>query len=404
MARTATTVCIVGGCGHVGLPLGIVLANAGAKVSLLDINASRVEQVAAGQMPFLERGGEEALRAALASGRLQATVAPEVITHSDVVVVTVGTPVDEFLDPSIRAFDDAVIAVLERMRNGQMLVLRSTVFPGVTERLARRVSALGLEIDIAYCPERIAQGYAIEELHKLPQIVGSTTMAASRRASRLFELLGTKVIEVQPVEAELSKLFANSYRYINFAIANQFYIIANKFGADFDRVHDAVTRDYPRMASFAKAGFAGGPCLFKDTMQLGAFNHSDFGLGQSAMTINEGMPAVMVNLAKTKFDLANSTAAILGMAFKGNSDDNRTSLAYKLRKLLSLNSQRVLCTDPYIQDPTFCSLATALREADVLFIGACHDEYRHLDTEKPIVDIFGFANSSREAPLKRAAA
>lgn len=390
MSKRATTVCIVGGCGHVGLPLGITLARAGSRVTLLDIDEGRVAHVLGGQMPFLERGGETMLPEALASGRLTATTTADDIASHDVVIVTVGTPVDEFLDPSVNEFDRSIDAILDKMCDGQLLILRSTLFPGVTERLHRLAEARGLKIDIAHCPERIAQGYALEELHSLPQIVGGTTPRANERAAALFATLGSKIIEVKPVEAELSKLFANAYRYINFAISNQFYAIANKFGADFAKIHRAVTQDYPRMQGFAKAGFAAGPCLFKDTMQLGAFNHSAFILGQAAMMVNEGLPALLVNEFKAQTPLADKTAAILGMAFKGNSDDARSSLSYKLRKLLTLECRRVVCTDPYIDDPDFVPLEVALAEADVVFIGACHDEYRHLQIDCPTVDVFGF--------------
>lgn len=159
------------------------------------------------------------------------------------------------------------------------------------------------------------------------------------------------------------------------------------------------------MAGFPGAGFAGGPCLLKDTMQLAAFNHNDFVLGQAAMMINEGLPTFLVESAKRRFDLSTATVAILGMAFKGNNDDPRDSLAYKLRKVLTFEAAKVLCTDPYIQDPSFVPLESALEEADVVFLGACHDEYRELSIRKPIVDVFNFlkrpaeegAESSRSA-------
>jgi UDP-N-acetyl-D-mannosaminuronic acid dehydrogenase len=384
------SVCIVGGCGHVGLPLGIALAEAGARVTLLDIDEVRVRKVAAGRMPFLEHGADQVLPAVLATGRLLATTSSEVIRDHDTVVVTIGTPVDEFMDPGVRAFDRAIDWVLDQMRDGQLLILRSTVFPGVTNRLGRQAAERGLRIDIAHCPERIAQGYALEELTKLPQIVGGVTPAASRRSVALFGLLGVEIIKLPPIEAELTKLFCNAYRYINFAISNQFFVISEKFGADFDRIRRAMTADYPRMAGFPKAGFAGGPCLLKDTMQLAAFNHNAFIIGQAAMMVNEGLPSLLVEAVKERYSLAGSTAAILGMAFKGNSDDPRDSLAYKLRKVLTLECRRVLCTDPYIQDPSFVSLETALEEADVVFLGACHDEYRDLIIEKPAVDVFHF--------------
>jgi UDP-N-acetyl-D-mannosaminuronic acid dehydrogenase len=384
------SLCIVGGCGHVGLPLGIAFALAGARVTLYDINSQRVREVAEGHMPFVEAGAEEALPQALESGNLELSHNPEVIGQHEAVVITIGTPVDEFLDPSVRSFDRAIDQILDQMHDGQLLILRSTVFPGITERLARRVKERGLSLDVAYCPERIAQGYALKELSKLPQIVSGVTPTAAERATRLFRLLAEEVIEVSPVEAELAKLFANAYRYMNFAISNQFYLIADKFGADFNRIHEAVTHNYPRLAGFAKAGFAGGPCLLKDTMQLAAFNHNGFVLGQAAMMVNEGLPRALVDSVGEHLDLAKMTAGILGMAFKGNCDDPRTSLAYKLQKVLTLECRRVLCTDPYIQDPGFVSLETVLAEADIMFIGACHDVYRKLQIEQPVVDVFDF--------------
>ncbi len=365
-------------------------------VTLLDTDQRRVAAVAEGRLPFLERGADQALAEVLRAGRLRATTEGAAVSQSQVVVVTIGTPVDEFLDPSVATFDRALEAVLARMQPGQLLVLRSTVFPGITERLVRSVTERKLGIDVAYCPERIAQGYALEELGKLPQVIGGATPAAAQRAERLFQRLGPRTIHLKPIEAELAKLFSNAYRYLNFAISNQFYIIAQKLGADFDQVHQAVTAEYPRMAGFAKAGFAGGPCLLKDTMQLAAFNHNDFALGQAAMMVNEGLPRAVVDLAKRRVNLAGSTAAILGMAFKGNSDDPRDSLSYKLRKILTLECPRVLCTDPYIADPSFVPLEQALAESDVVFLGACHQEYRELPIRQEVIDVFGFWRPPRQ--------
>ncbi len=384
------TVTVVGGCGHVGLPLGIAFAQAGAQVTLLDSHAGRVAEVTAGEMPFLERGSDQAIGPVLASGHLQATTSTESLSKADVVIVTIGTPVDEFLDPGVGTFDGALSAVLDEMQAGQLLVLRSTVFPGITERLSEQIKNRGLEIDLAYCPERIAQGYALDELCKLPQIVGGTSDRATQKASRLFEMLGARTLHLSPTEAELAKLFSNAYRYINFAISNQFYMIAEKFDADFNRIHNVVTAEYPRLAGFATAGFAGGPCLLKDTMQLAAFNHNDFALGQAAMMVNEGLPSTLVQAVKHRHGLAGKTVGILGMAFKGNSDDPRASLSYKLRKVLALECASVLCSDPYIKDESFVPLEQCMDEADILFIGCCHDEYKNLKTDKPIVDVFHF--------------
>ena len=385
-----TSVAIVGGGGHVGLPFGLVLADNGFCVTLIDVNRERLRTIEAGQVPFLERGAETLLQRGLQNGRLRTQSSLDGLGEHHVVIVTTGTPVDEYLDPDVRSFDRMTEAVLARMCDGQLLIIRSTVFPGVTERLGRRIGELGREIHLAYCPERIAQGYAIEELVKLPQLVAGVSGEATERAAALFRQLGAKAILLKPMEAELAKLFTNAYRYINFAIANQFYMTAVKFGASFERVRAAVKEDYPRMAGFPSAGLTCGPCLLKDTMQLASFNHNMFGLGQSAMMVNEGLPSFLVERLKADHDLSSMTVGILGMAFKGNCDDPRSSLSYKLRKVLTVECRRVICTDPYVCDPSFLPLEEVMETADLLILGACHDQYKELQPRQPIVDVFGF--------------
>ena len=199
------------------------------------------------------------------------------------------------------------------------------------------------------------------------------------------------LIELTPPEAELAKLFTNAWRYANFAISNQFYMLAESRGLDFYRIHDAVTRDYPRMRSFARAGFAAGPCLLKDTLQLAAFSQNNFFLGHAAMLINEGLPMFLVEQLRP-FDLANKRVAILGMAFKAESDDKRDSLSFKLKKLLEVEALEVLCTDPYLHESSFVPLETAIRKADIIMIGAPHAVYRDIEIPegKVVVDPWNF--------------
>jgi UDP-N-acetyl-D-mannosaminuronic acid dehydrogenase len=195
------------------------------------------------------------------------------------------------------------------------------------------------------------------------------------------------VLFLRPVEAELAKLFCNAYRYINFAIANQFWVMARHFEADYHRISAALREDYPRMQSLARPGFAAGPCLLKDTMQLGAFNHGSFVLGQAAMMVNEGLPYLLVQDVKRDYPLADMTVGVLGMAFKPNSDDPRSSLSYKLRKVLLLECRRVLCTDPFVSDPDLVPLEEVVAQADLLIVGAPHDCYRGLTFKQPVIDI-----------------
>jgi UDP-N-acetyl-D-mannosaminuronic acid dehydrogenase len=256
----------------------------------------------------------------------------------------------------------------------------------------RQLAARGLAVDVAFCPERIAEGKAMDELRTLPQIIGARSETARARARALFATLTDTLIDTTPEEAELAKLFTNTWRYIKFAAANQFMMIANDHGLDFERIRHAITHDYPRAADLPGAGFAAGPCLFKDTMQLAAFNGNSFQLGHAAMFVNEGLPLYVVSQLEREHDLATMTVGILGMSFKAESDDIRSSLSYKLKRILRFKAQRVLCTDPYVDartDNSLVPLAEVLAQADVLVIGAPHPEYRELATEKPVADVWG---------------
>ncbi len=181
-------------------------------------------------------------------------------------------------------------------------------------------------------------------------------------------------------------------------------MLAESYGLDFYRIYNAVTQEYPRMRAFARAGFAAGPCLLKDTLQLSAFSSNNFFLGHAAMLINEGLPNFIVTQLRAG-GLSKSTVAILGMAFKGDSDDNRSSLSYKLKKLLQDEDRKVVCTDPFVSDPTLVSLEEAVKQADVIILGAPHSLYRnlHFPTSKRVVDTWGFWREGKNlARVKKA--
>jgi UDP-N-acetyl-D-mannosaminuronic acid dehydrogenase len=301
----------------------------------------------------------------------------------------IGTPVDEHLNPDPRSATRALAQTMEYFTDGQLLVLRSTVYPGVTSHVERLFAENKLAVDVAFCPERIAEGKAMEELFTLPQIVSGRTQQVRNRAAALFGVLTEKLVELDPEEAELAKLFTNTWRYIKFAAANQFYVMANDHGLDFERIRAALSFDYPRAADMPGAGFAAGPCLFKDTMQLAAFTDNSFVLGHAAMLVNEGLPLYLVTHLEKKFELGELTVGILGMAFKGESDDIRSSLSYKLKRILEFRARRVLCTDPYVTvDESLVSLERVLKECDLLIVGAPHQAYRDLRALQPVVDVW----------------
>lgn len=395
---TRPPIAVIGGAGHVGLPLALTFANEGHPTLIYDIDGPKIERILAGHMPFREEGGQEALSQALASGLLRASVSPEGLRDCEFLVLVVGTPVDEHLNPTFNAIHRALEGCLPYLVDGQILILRSTVFPGISAHIRRFLAERGLQIEVAFCPERVAQGFSLREFRELPQIISAFDEQILSRVRRLFEGFSAEILELPPMEAELAKLVTNAWRYLQFAAVNQFYMIAAQSGLDFQRILHACRHRYPRMAGMPGPGLAAGPCLVKDTMQLAAFSQNSFALGHGAMLINEGLPAFLIEQAARQTDLGDKTVGILGMAFKAGSDDPRDSLSYKMRKLLTLRAARVLCTDPYIQDGRTVSIQQVLEECQVLFVGTPHPEYRSLRPRPGtvVVDVWNCLGETQE--------
>ena len=389
---SAPDVVVVGGAGHVGLPLSLLLAESGLRVGIYDIDRDALDRIAAGSMPFLEPGTDDLLAGAVDKESLVLGSNSELVDGVPIVIVIVGTPIDEFMNPSMTIFDSVIDDLATRLAPDALVVLRSTVFPGTTEHVRRRLAGHGCDARVAFCPERIAEGHAVDELSELPQIVGADDTETANRASELFERLGATTVATTAAEAELIKLFTNAWRYMKFAVANQFFMIANAAGHDYGRILDAIRKDYPRAADLPGPGFAAGPCLLKDTMQLAAFTPDHFPMGQSARQVNEGLPAYLVSAMERRYgDLHGRRVGILGMAFKGESDDPRDSLSYKLRKLLAWAGAEVMCTDPYVEDDRLVPLERVLSESELLVVGAPHRAYREATwpDDTPVVDVWG---------------
>jgi len=384
--------CIVGGAGHVGLPLALSFAKAGLQVLIYDINEAAFPGIREGKMPFAELGGETLLREALNNGRLRFSSNPRDVAPARVVVVTIGTPVDEFLNPVNKVVQACIDELVPYLNDEQLLVLRSTVYPGTTEWLSRYLAAVDRKPKLAFCPERVVQGLAIKELAETPQIISGTTPEALAAARELFARVSPEIMELTPMEAEFAKLFNNTYRYIQFAITNQFFMIANSAGVDYYRIRHAMTHHYPRAKDIPSAGFTAGPCLFKDTMQLAAFSRNEFSLGNAAMLVNEGLVLYLIQRLREKYPLAEMTVGLLGMAFKADSDDTRASLSFKMRKGLALHAKDVLATDPLVTTvPDLLPLNDVVERSDLLVLCVPHRAYRDLDTKgKPVVDIWNY--------------
>lgn len=378
MQPVALDVAVIGGAGHVGLPLSLMFADRGLATVIVDTDAAKIDMIRSGVMPFTEAGAPEMLERTLASGKLIASTSAAEVARARFVVCIIGTPVDEHLNPSFTGIQRALDGCQAFLRDGQIFILRSTVFPGVSEHTQRYFDGLGKRVRVAFCPERVAQGVSLKEFQSLPQIISAFDPATLAEVRTLFSSFAADFIELEPMEAELCKLMTNAWRYLQFATVNQFYMIARDHGLDFDRILHGCRHHYPRMAGMPGPGFAAGPCLVKDTMQLAAFSQDRFVLGHTAMLVNEGLPSFMVEQARRQVNLREATVGILGMAFKAESDDARDSLAYKLKKILTLHAKRVLCTDPYVPDRALVPLERVVEEANVLFVATPHPQYRTL--------------------------
>jgi UDP-N-acetyl-D-mannosaminuronic acid dehydrogenase len=384
-------ITVVGGAGHVGIPLVLALAEGGLRVNVNDINQDTLDTLRAGRLPYIEDGAQSVLTKALASKRLVFTDAPERISKGGPLIVTIGTPVDEFLNPVRKVVQDCIDWMLPSLVDGQLLILRSTVFPGTTDWMDGYLKSKGRKLKMAFCPERVVQGNGLQELREMPQIVSGTTPEAEREAVALFERITAEVVVVTPMEAEFAKLFNNAYRYIEFAATNEFYLIAKSAGLDYQRVLNAMKHNYPRAKSIPRPGYAAGPCLVKDTMQLTAFARNQFGLGHAALLVNEGLALHVIDDLKRRYDLAKMTVGLLGMAFKAEIDDTRASLSYKFKKVLVGQTRAVLTTDPFVTtDSELKPLDEVIAKSDLLILCTPHAAYKQADLKgKPVLDVWG---------------
>ena len=358
-----TSIAILGGLGHVGLPLGLFLADRGHTVYLVDPNEKARAAVQAGKMPFLEDGAEELLKK---HGGVRLWLGERYsIEQAAVIIVCIGTPLDEYGNPRLEPVLNLARTELSRLRADQLVILRSTVFPGTTARVADVIGH-----PVAFAPERILQGKALAELATLPQIVSGTDSETASKAAHFFEGLGLRTVTVAPAEAELAKLFTNTWRYGTFALANELMRIATDLGANYREIYRAMTAGYER-GRIPVPGFAAGPCLAKDTAQLVAAAPHGFPLGLAAREANERLPDWLVRRLDIK---PGMVVAVLGAAFKPENDDIRDSLSFRLKKLLEFRGATVRMSDPFV--PGMMPLDEARRGADLTIIATPHAEYR----------------------------
>jgi UDP-N-acetyl-D-mannosaminuronic acid dehydrogenase len=373
------------GIGRVGLPLAMFFASKGIHTYGVDIDEKKVQTLKAGKMPFLEEGSEELLRKTIGD-TFEPTTDFTKVKEADYVILTLGTPVDEFLNPDFSQLENALGSLMPNLRGGHTLILRSTVSPGSTEYVKNYIEKntnfrIGKDIYLAFCPERIAEGKALKELEELPEIIGYLDEKSRDAAADLFKAIDKEVYTSSAINVELLKLFTNMYRYINFSVGNEFLVIAEDWGANIHEIVELSNKNYPRGGPKIP-GFAAGPCLFKDGFFLTS-NIPFPDLISAAWRINENLPGYLIHKAKKIKSIKGAKCVVLGLSFKANIDDDRASLSHKIRKIMEREMGNVITHDVYLDDKNF---EETLKDADFLVIATAHNEYKKpLDYYKKFV-------------------
>ena len=289
----------------------------------------------------------------------------------------------------MRGFINFFYQLKKFLKKDQIIIIRSSIYPGICNKIYRIIKSKCK--NLSYCPERIVQGKAISELPKLPQLVSGKNKKAILESSKLFRKVCKKIIYTKVIEAELVKLFSNAYRYINFSISNQFYMICQNQNLNFFKIRDIMKDGYSRNSSIPMSGFTAGPCLLKDTMQLSSFYNHKFLLGHSAMSINEGIPKFIINKLEKKFNLKKKTVGVLGLAFKSETDDIRDSLSIKLLQLLKSKKVKTLQSDEYFKTKENIDKIDLIKKSDIIIVSTPHKAYKKLKIgkNKILVDIWG---------------
>jgi len=382
-------ICIFGGVGHVGAPLGLALSSKGYNVVLIDKNIKYIKKINQGIMPFVEEGCAKLLRKMIKKKKIYATNKLDITKKCKYIIVCLGTPVDSKFNPNLKNFISFFYNLRKHLNKNHIVIIRSSIYPGICNKVFNVIKNHCK--NLSYCPERIAQGKSLVELPQISQIVSGRSVKARLESGKIFRKVCKKIIYTKIIEAELIKLFSNAYRYINFSISNQFYMMCQNQGLDFYKIRNIMKDNYKRNTNIPMAGFAAGPCLLKDTMQLSSFYKHKFSLFDSVMSINEGLPRFVFKKLKEKYNLKKKTVGILGLSFKAENDDIRDSLSIKLLKYLKSKKIRTLQSDEYYKDKNNLDKNTLVKKSDIIIIATPHKAYKKLriSKNKILVDIWG---------------
>ena len=382
-------IAIIGGAGHIGLPLGLLLANKKKKIILYDKNQINLDLIEKSKLPFMEKNGLKLLKKN--KKRIFPTSNKKLLKNAKIIIICIGTPVKNS-KPDLKFFFKVFREIKPFLNPKKLLIVRSSIYPGSIYKIQKY---LGKKYkNISYCPERVVQGESILELPKLPQIISGLSPLSINQSKKIFNLICKKTIVTSILEAELIKLFSNSWRYINFSISNQFYNICEKLNVNFNDLRKNMMDGYERNKDIPKAGFAAGPCLYKDTAQLNAFLKNSFTLGKEATKINQTLPIEIYKKLKKKFGrkLTKKKIGILGVAFKPDIDDTRDSLSLDLYNYLKKKKLKIYMSDDFVDIKSKINKNMLIKNSDIIILGTPHKVYKKIKIPKKkyLIDTWGF--------------
>ena len=371
------------GAGRVGLPLALSLAKHGLRVTGIDSDNNILSSLDQGKMPFHETGCQELLD----QHPLSVNADYSRVGDSEYLVITVGTPLKPNIEVDLCHVRKVIDQIIPYIRKGHCIILRSTVAPRVTEYIRRYLEKetgfkVGVGIFLAYCPERIAEGKALQELETLPQIIGAADKESARKAEKLFRVLVDDIFLTDYTSAELAKLFSNISRYIYFAVSNHFMIIADEFDVNIFEILKMTNHKYPRQI-ISDPGFTAGSCLRKD---FGMINeHIPYtDLLINSWKVNEYIPQFLVSHLLKRSPLHEKTVAVMGYTFKKDSDDTRDSLTPKLIRCIQREvPKEIRVCEPHLEEGAALenglrnqTLEAAVTGADVVFLSMNHSCFK----------------------------
>lgn len=387
-------ICIIG-LGYVGLTLAVYLAKKGFQVHGVEINPFILSKLKEKEAHFYETGFNSVLREVIESGNFCFTSTIPDFNTQTVYIITVGTPINKNKKVNLESLMKATKNVAEKLKNDDIVILRSTVKVGTTRNFVKPIlDRTGKNYYLAFCPERTIEGNAFNELEKLPQIVGGVDQKSTQKVTAFFNLFCQTVIPVSCSEvAELAKLINNAERDLLFAIANELALICHEVGIDVHELIDACTFQYPR-SHLKKPGPVAGPCLSKDTWILAESFHSkrrsptlflkgrminEQLIGETLKDLLDYLKSKGVNIRKV---------AILGFAFKGNppTSDLRGSSVFDVVNFFRKNYPEIeLIGHDYLADleeiyrltgiKAYRNVKSAVKDVDLIILHNNHPEY-----------------------------